>query len=75
MTFIDFSMTGINLALVCGIALLLQGICFLMMQNPFKNIKKFRTRDYIIFALILCFIVAGAVVTVIGIVNAVGLLA
>ena len=68
-------MTGINLALVCGIALLLQGICFLMMQNPFKNIKKFRVRDYIIFALILCFIVAGAVVTVIGIVNAVGLLA
>lgn len=72
---IDFSMTGINLALVCGIVLLLQGICFLMMQNPFRNIKKFRVRDYIIFALILCFIVAGAVVTVIGIVNAVGLLA
>ena len=72
---IDFSMTGINLALVCGIALLLQGICFLMMQNPFKNIKKFRARDYFIFALILCFIVAGAVVTVIGIVNAGGLLA
>lgn len=71
---IDFSMTGINLALICGIALLLQGICFLIMQNPFKNIKKFRARDYIIFALVLCFNIAGVVLTVIGVVNAVSLL-
>ena len=71
---INFSMTGINLALICGIALLLQGICFLIMQNPFKNIKKFRARDYIIFALVLCFNVAGVVLTVIGVVNAVSLL-
>lgn len=71
---IDFSMTGINLALICGIALLLQGICFLMMQNPFKNIKKFKVRDYIIFALILCFVIAGIALTVIGIVTAAGLI-
>lgn len=71
---IDFSMTGINLALICGIALLLQGICFLMMQNPFKNIKKFKVRDYIIFALILCFVIAGIALTVIGAVTAAGLI-
>jgi hypothetical protein len=71
---IDFSMTGINLALICGIALLLQGICFLMMQNPFKNIKKFKVRDYIIFALILCFVIAGIALTVIGSVTAAGLI-
>lgn len=71
---IDFSMTGINLALICGIALLLQGICFLMMQNPFKNIKKFKVRDYIIFALILCFVIAGITLTVIGSVIAAGLI-
>jgi len=71
---IDFSMTGINLALICGIALLLQGICFLMMQNPFKNIKKFKVRDYIIFALILCFVIAGITLTVIGSVTAAGLI-
>lgn len=71
---IDFSMTGINLALICGIALLLQGICFLMMQNPFKNIKKFKVRDYIIFAMILCFVIAGITLTVIGSVTAAGLI-
>ena len=71
---IDFSMTGINLALICGIALLLQGICFLIMQNPFKNIKKFKVRDYIIFALILCFVIAGITLTVIGSVTAAGLI-
>lgn len=71
---IDFSMTGINLALICGIALLLQGICFLMMQNPFKNIKKFKVRDYIIFALILGFVIAGIALTVIGTVTAAGLI-
>jgi len=71
---IDFSMTGINLAQICGIALLLQGICFLMMQNPFKNIKKFKVRDYIIFALILCFVIAGITLTVIGSVTAAGLI-
>ena len=71
---IDFTMNGINICLLIGIVLLLQGICFLFMQNPFKNIKKFGVRDYIIFALILCFVVVGIVLTVLGIINAVGLI-
>ena len=42
---IDFTMNGINICLLIGIVLLLQGICFLFMQNPFKNIKKFGVRE------------------------------
>ena len=71
---IDFTMSGINICLLIGIVLLLQGICFLVMQNPFKNLKKFGVRDYIIFSLILCFVVAGIVLTVLGVINAVGLI-
>ena len=67
---IDFTMTGLNLCLIIGIVLLLQGICFLLMQNPFKNIRKFGVRDYILFALILCITVAGIACTVIGTVDA-----
>lgn len=67
---IDFSMTGLNLLLIIGIVLLLQGICFLIMQNPFQKIRKFGVRDYILFALILCFIVAGIVCTVLGTIQA-----
>lgn len=70
---IDFTMNGINICLLLGIVLLLQGICFLIMQNPFKRIKKFGVRDYIIFALILCFIIVGITVTIFGIINAVAL--
>ena len=71
---IDFTMNGINICLLMGIVLLLQGICFLFMQNPFKNFKKFGVRDYILFALILCFVVAGIVLTILGIINAVGMI-
>lgn len=69
---IDFTMTGINICLLIGIVLLLQGVCFLFMQNPFKNIKKFGVRDYIILVLILCFMVVGVLLTIFGIINAVG---
>lgn len=71
---IDFTMTGLNLLLIIGIVLLLQGICFLIMQNPFRKIRKFGVRDYILFALILCFIVAGIVCTVLGTIQAVQLI-
>ena len=67
---IDFTMTGLNLCLIIGIVLLLQGICFLLMQNPFKKIRKFGVRDYILFALILCITIAGIVCTVIAAVDA-----
>lgn len=46
---IDFTMTGLNLCLIIGIVLLLQGVCFLLMQNPFRKIRKFGVRDYILF--------------------------
>ena len=71
---IDFSMTEINLPLICGIVLLLQGICLLVMQNPFKNIRKFKAKDYIIFVLILCFVIIGVVLTAIGVGMAANLL-
>ncbi len=71
---IDFSMTGINFFLLCGILLILQGVCFLIMQNPFKRIKKFGVRDYIILALIMSLVVAGIVLTIMGIISAVPLL-
>lgn len=67
---IDFTMTGLNLCLIIGIVLLLQGVCFLLMQNPFRKIRKFGVRDYILFALILCITVVGIVCTVIGAVDA-----
>lgn len=67
---IDFTMTGLNLCLIIGIVLLLQGVCFLLMQNPFRKIRKFGVRDYILFALILCITVSGIVCTVIGAVDA-----
>lgn len=72
---IDFTMTGLNLLLIIGIVLLLQGVCFLIMQNPFKNFRKFGVRDYILFALILCFVVAGIVCTVLGTIGAVQMIA
>ncbi len=71
---IDFTMSGLNIALICGILLVLQGVCFLIMQNPFKKIRKFGIRDYIILAIVVSFIIAGIVLTVMGILSAVPML-
>lgn len=71
---IDFSMSGLNILLLIGIVLLLQAVCLLIMQNPVKRIKKFVVRDYIILAIILCIGAVGIVCTVIGMVQAFGML-
>lgn len=67
---IDFSMTGLNISLLLGVVLLLQGICLLVLQNPIKKIKKFTVRDYIILGLIICFMIGGIILTVSGITSA-----
>lgn len=66
---IDFTMGGINLMLLIGIVILLQGICFLIMQNPFKKIKRFSARDFILFGIIICLITVGLALTVVGLLN------
>ncbi len=68
---IDFTMGGLNLALLIGIVILLQGICLFFMQNPFKKIKHFEIRDFIIFGIILVMITLGAVLTAVGITSSI----
>ncbi len=70
---IDFTMGGLNFILLIGIVILLQGICLLFMQNPFKKIKHFGLRDYILLGIILVLIVVGIICVVSGILSAVKL--
>ena len=70
---IDFTMGGLNLTLLIGVVLLLQGICLFFMQNPIKKLKHFEIRDFIIFGIILVMITLGVALTVIGIMTAVNL--
>lgn len=70
---IDFTMGGLNLTLLIGVVLLLQGVCLFFMQNPFKKIKHFEIRDFIIFGIILVMITLGVALTVVGITTAVKL--
>ena len=70
---IDFTMGGLNLTLLIGVVLLLQGVCLFFMQNPFKKIKHVEIRDFIIFGIILVMITLGVALTVIGITSAVNL--
>lgn len=67
---IDFTMTGLNLCLLIGVVLLLLGVCLLIMQNPIKNKNKMTVRDYIILAFILCCVIGGIVLTVLGFIDA-----
>ena len=70
---IDFTMGGLNLTLLIGVVLLLQGVCLFFMQSPIKKIKHFEIRDFIIFGIILVMITLGVALTVIGIMTAVNL--
>ena len=70
---IDFTMGGLNLTLLIGVVLLLQGVCLFFMQNPIKKIKHFEIRDFIIFGIILVMITLGVALTVVGITYAVKL--
>ena len=70
---IDFTMGGLNLTLLIGVVLLLQGVCLFFMQNPIKKVKHFEIRDFIIFGIILVMITLGVALTVIGITSAVNM--
>lgn len=67
---IDFTMGGLNIMLLIGIVILLQGFCLLFLQNPFKKIKHFGVRDFIILGVILALIVVGIICVVGGILSA-----
>lgn len=68
---IDFTMSGINFLLLFGIALILQSVCILVLQNPIKKWKRFVAKDFIIFGLSLLMLVGGVVSTVFGLMNAI----
>lgn len=67
---IDFSMSGINFLILLGVAVLLEGLCLLILQNPFKNWKRFVAKDFIIFAFETVLIIIGLVCLILGFVNA-----
>lgn len=68
---IDFTMSGMNFLLFFGIALILQSVCILVLQNPLKKWNNFVVKDFIIFGFSLLMLVGGIVATVFGIINAV----
>lgn len=68
---IDFTMSGMNFLLFFGIALVLQSICILVLQNPIKKWHRFVAKDFIIFSFSLLMLVGGIVATIFGIINAV----
>lgn len=68
---IDFTMSGMNFLLFFGIALILQSVCILILQNPLKKWNHFVVKDFIIFGFSLLMLVGGIVATVFGIINAV----
>lgn len=68
---IDFTMSGMNFLLFLGIALILQSVCILVLQNPLKKWNHFVVKDFIIFGFSLLMLVGGIVATVFGIINAV----
>ena len=68
---INFSMSGLNMALIAGLALMLEGVCVLVLQNPFKNHKHFVVRDYIILRIALSAVIGGFVSLIIGIIQAI----
>lgn len=71
---IDFTMSGMNFLLFFGIALILQSVCILVLQNPLKKWNHFVVKDFIIFGFSLLMLVGGIVATVFGIINAVPLM-
>ncbi len=71
---IDFTMTGMNFLLFLGIALVLQGICILVLQNPIKRWKHFVVKDFIIFGFSLLILIGGIVATIFGAINAISVM-
>lgn len=71
---IDFTMSGMNFLLFFGVALVLQSVCILVLQNPIKKWNHFVVKDFIIFGFTLLMLVGGIVATVFGLINAVPLM-
>ena len=71
---IDFTMSGMNFLLFFGVALVLQSVCILVLQNPIKKWNHFVVKDFIIFGFSLLMLVGGIVATVFGLINAVPLM-
>ena len=67
---IDFSMSGLNTSLFVVLLLLLEGVCVLILQNPFKNYRHFVLKDFIIFGIGLAAIAGGLVSLIQGIIQA-----
>ena len=70
---IDFTMGGLNICLLIGIVVLLEGICLFVFQNPVKKFKRFSVRDFIIFGIILSLVLVGITLTTVGIVSAINI--
>ena len=70
---IDFTMGGLNICLLMGIVVLLEGICLFVFQNPLKKFKRFSVRDIIIFGIILSLVLVGITLTTVGIVSAINI--
>ena len=68
---INFTMSGMNFLLFFGIALILQSVCILVLQNPIKKWERFVAKDFIIFGFSLIMLVGGIVATVFGLINAI----
>ena len=71
---IDFTMSGMNFLLFFGVALILQSICILVLQNPLKKWNHFVVKDFIIFGFSLLMLVGGIILTVFGVIKAVPLM-
>ena len=71
---IDFTMSGMNFLLFFGVALVLQSVCILVLQNPIKKWNHFVVKDFLIFGFSLLMLVGGIVATVFGLINAVPLM-
>ena len=67
---IDFTMSGMNFLLFFGVALVLQSVCILVLQNPIKKWNHFVVKDFIIFGFSLLMLVGGIVATVFGLIDA-----
>ena len=70
---IDFTMGGLNICLLMGIVVLLEGICLFVFQNSVKKFKRFSVRDFIIFGIILSLVLVGITLTTVGIVSAINI--
>lgn len=71
---IDFTMSGLNATLIVGLALLLEGLCLLILMHPIKRRKHFAMRDYILLGFAIAVTLSGAITFIIGLCKTVPML-